>query len=380
MAPSSTHSVTQASNATHTYGSTATAPIPAIREPRGPGYMTSSIIAMDSIGRPVRRGCPIGNFNPGVPRRRQVNAPPYSPAQLGEARGPDSPYHLGRPPANAQSATSIMTRSSRVITGTSAGLANVGSMGTFGRAEAQRLHGGEGRFRPMEAVTRPGRFDHANDPQRDLKKQKGISQNYHGDASLLANQSADIPDNENCSLWITHLPPSTNHHMLLSQIRGVGRVFSVHINEPNRALGHSLAAAKLVFFDRRGAQAFYERSQRPGSHLMIDGRRARVHWNRVKVAQKEAPGATTRCRVLIIKGEPGFVNPGSLNAFFNDFTKFQIDEVITRYKSATMSEVEFRFGSFGCQAETARFALLDRGAGAVGNPVWEVRFGVDPCA
>jgi hypothetical protein len=82
---------------------------------------------------------------------------------------------------------------------------------------------------------------------------KGFSPNYRGDPDIARNQSAAIPAEANCSLFIVGLAPNLTTHELLAGIRNVGRVYATHINPPSPERGHALSAAKLVFFERQGA-------------------------------------------------------------------------------------------------------------------------------
>ena len=87
----------------------------------------------------------------------------------------------------------------------------------------------------------------------------GCSQNYKGNHYLPSNRSADIPEKDNCSFFITGLPPAISTHTLLAHIRDAGRVYASYINEANPSAGHLTAAAKLVFFEKTAAQAFWAR-------------------------------------------------------------------------------------------------------------------------
>jgi hypothetical protein len=82
---------------------------------------------------------------------------------------------------------------------------------------------------------------------------KGFSPNYRGDPDLARNQSAAIPAEANCSLFIVGLAPDLTPHELLSGIRNISRVYATHINPPAPERGHVFSAAKLVFFERAGA-------------------------------------------------------------------------------------------------------------------------------
>ncbi|KAL2019315.1 hypothetical protein VTK56DRAFT_9782 [Thermocarpiscus australiensis] len=82
---------------------------------------------------------------------------------------------------------------------------------------------------------------------------KGFSPNYKGDPDLQRNQSAAIPADANCSLFLVGLAPDLTTRELLSGIRDIGRVYATHINPPDPKRGHFLSAAKVVFFERAAA-------------------------------------------------------------------------------------------------------------------------------
>ncbi|KAH6635119.1 hypothetical protein B0J18DRAFT_38604 [Chaetomium sp. MPI-SDFR-AT-0129] len=243
---------------------------------------------------------------------------------------------------------------------------------------------------------------------------RGFSPNYRGDPSVARNQSAAIPAEANCSLFLVGLAPDLTTHELLSGIRNVGRVYATHINPPDPTRGHQLSAAKLVFFERRAAEIFYNRfapayfSTPRNPHLL-----ARVTWNRIRSAEVDrqddpdlntttlsattsfltAPTQTVttssligtptitpprpRSRVLLIAGPPHIVNAAFLCAYLDTKLSYQIDAILSRGQSEDGKRVlvEFRFGSFRCQAEAARMALMRefRDCGVVCD------YGTDPC-
>ena len=82
---------------------------------------------------------------------------------------------------------------------------------------------------------------------------RGFSPNYRGNPGLARNQSAAIPAEENCSLFLVGLAPDLTTHELLSGIHNVGRVYATHINPPDLERGHMYSAAKVVFFEREAA-------------------------------------------------------------------------------------------------------------------------------
>lgn len=212
-------------------------------------------------------------------------------------------------------------------------------------------------FRPMESRAQRGCSPHE---ALDLMV-KGFSPNYRGNPDLERNRSALIPAEANCSLFITGLSPDLTTHLLLRSIRNMGRIYATHINGPEPSRGHQTCAAKVVFFERTAAERFYERYKNTG--FMVTGRPfhiGRVVWNRIRSREVDAGGR--KSRVLIISGPRSIVNERSLHNYFASKIQFQVDEVITAVPSMRLGSeeralVEFRFGSYRCQAESARMAL-----------------------
>lgn len=214
------------------------------------------------------------------------------------------------------------------------------------------------------------------------KMRLGFSPNYGGDVALPNNQSENIPNELNCSLFIVNLPPTLTTHELLAAIHKLGpsgRIYAVHINGPEPARGHPGCAAKVVFFKREIAHAFYAKCARMwdngGPALPVNDYMARVMWNRIKTSEKLHLSESNASRVLLIAGPSQFVNSRCLTAFFNTKLQFQVDRIVTHVKGSPSGEdavVEYRFGSFRCQAQAAKMAL-DREM-----PHIRCFFGVDP--
>lgn len=209
----------------------------------------------------------------------------------------------------------------------------------------------------------------------------GFSPWYRGDINLRNNQSENIPDDQNCSLFIVNLPPTLTTHELLGAIHKMGpsgRIYAVHINAPELMRGHPGCAAKVVFFKRDVAHAFYMKCtsddpQSPG--LRVNGHPARVMWNRIKTSERQHLSESNASRVLLIAGSPEFVNPRTLTDFFNTKLQFQVDRIITHVRGTPYGEdavVEYRFGSFRCQAQAAKMALTRE------LPHIRCFFGMDP--
>ncbi|KAK0715293.1 hypothetical protein B0H67DRAFT_665333 [Lasiosphaeris hirsuta] len=185
---------------------------------------------------------------------------------------------------------------------------------------------------------------------------KGFSPNYRGNPDLDRNRSAAIPPDANCSLFITGLAPTLTTRELLAGIRDAGRIYATHINAPEPDRGHNTCAAKVVFFERGAAERFYHRFAATGfavrGHPMHVGR---VVWNRIRSAELDVGGR--KSRVLLISGPPGIVNERALRAYFSSKIQYQVDEVRAWATSEDRALIEFRFGSYRCQAESARMAL-----------------------
>ncbi|TGJ84408.1 hypothetical protein E0Z10_g4375 [Xylaria hypoxylon] len=210
----------------------------------------------------------------------------------------------------------------------------------------------------------------------------GVSENYLGDPHLTANQSANIPDELNTSVWITNLPPNLNHKMLLDSVRNCGKVYAAVINAPER--NHITAASKLVFFDVAGCENLLIQARE--GRFIVGGYIPRVRRNRIKTAPK-APSPNSR--VLHIEGPSCIINQRYLASLYRaDDITWQDEEVIVLSSNAMTTRLEWRFGSFRCQAESARHVierlkrqvdLISSGQRELGQRV-TVHFGVDPCA
>lgn len=203
-----------------------------------------------------------------------------------------------------------------------------------------------------------------------------FSPHYQGDIFLPANQSENISNDRNCSLFIVNLPPNLTTHELLAAIHKMGpsgRIFAIHINEPEPQLNHPGCAAKVVFFKRDVAHKFFNLCELGG--FQVDGYNARVMWNRIKTSEKPHLAHSDASRVLLIGGPPNEVNSDALTKFFSQKLEFQTDLIITHNRGSLGKQdavIEFRFGSFRCQAQAAKMALARE------KPFIRCFFGRDP--
>ncbi|KAI1181639.1 hypothetical protein F5B17DRAFT_257726 [Nemania serpens] len=156
-----------------------------------------------------------------------------------------------------------------------------------------------------------------------LRLFSGVSPNYSGNLDLVANRSANIPDELNTAVWIENLPPNLTHKMLLDSVRNCGKVYATVINGP--AQQHTTSASKLVFFDVAGAQNLL-RQAREGTFI-VDGYVPDVRHNRIK-SEAKRPGPHSR--VLHIEGPTCIVNERYLaDLFREDNITWQNEEVLT---------------------------------------------------
>ncbi|KLO79661.1 uncharacterized protein LW93_13359 [Fusarium fujikuroi] len=226
-------------------------------------------------------------------------------------------------------------------------------------------------FRPMAAITRPA----SHTAREDEARESVFSDNYKGEHNTRNASALSLTPEQNCALWLTNLPPDVTHHELLGQIRNVGRIWCSVINEPDWER-HETAAAKVVFFTPGPAQLLLSKSLTQG--ISVRGFPVRVTHNRVKYGEQGILGSASR--VLIITGKSTFVNPSSLTEFFEERFVFEVDEITELIVQGDASKggrsvVEYRFGSFRCQAQMGKMALeKDRPQGFE-----KVEFGEDPC-
>ena len=232
-------------------------------------------------------------------------------------------------------------------------------------------------FRPMQAVLNPSsRYALSRSLDAPISPPPpssalSFSDKYFG-MHTSGNASADhLPPDQNCALWLRNLPPDVTYRELLSSIRGIGRIWCTFINRPD-FIAHSTAAAKVVFFAPESAALFLRHVA--AANPSIRGFRIRADHNRIKYARHAVtPGGASR--VLIVTGEAWFINEASLTAWFADRFIFQVDEVIELVRAGGRAVVEFRFGSYRCQAQMGKMSL-DR----IRPPGFEkVEFGDDPC-
>lgn len=236
-------------------------------------------------------------------------------------------------------------------------------------------------FHPMTVLRdggAPGTPSHSLNLQHRVlaglgfEPEANFSSEYHGIHNV-ANASANIPDDDNCSLWLTKLPPNVTYSEVIAMITHAGpfgRVYCIYVNYPDNVKHHT-AAAKVVFFTPEAAQRLLRYSWSTG--LYVGAYRIIVTHNRIKSrAVVVSPSAS---RVLIITGHVSFVNEKTLMQFYEKKFIFQLDRFIDLITTRDRAVVELRFGSYRCQSQMGKMALeRERPEGFE-----KAEFGDDPC-
>ncbi|RYP63400.1 hypothetical protein DL771_009298 [Monosporascus sp. 5C6A] len=200
--------------------------------------------------------------------------------------------------------------------------------------------------------------------------------NYGGNRTVAQQfKMWDLPDHMNTAVWITGLPSDCTHQDVLAQLRGIGKVYSLHINkpidgpDPTRPLKPNCAAS-LAFFTSEAAQTFLQRCRL--TPFRVKGRRAFVRPNLNKVPPYYDYGVS---RVLIIQGLREYVTVEWLNWYLREVVEMFWDTDRTFLQEiGAENRLEWRFGSWKSQAEAAHRAIYNK----LGE--WmTVSYGRDPC-
>ncbi|KAI1329390.1 hypothetical protein F5Y16DRAFT_108771 [Xylariaceae sp. FL0255] len=193
---------------------------------------------------------------------------------------------------------------------------------------------------------------------------------YRGDHFAPGNQSADIPDEENTSIYMDRLPATLNYPTLFAALHKTGTVKQCHIGPPDQK-NPLTCNVKLIYFAHEDAAAVLKAAK--AGAFKIAGIVPRTCWNRVKVPEQN-PGNKTRC--LRIKGQSWLANQAVLECiwslhglWWNAKKVLDLGEV-----ADGISIVHYNFGSWRCQANKAKKILETSFPG-----VLEVTYRADPC-
>ncbi|KUI71976.1 hypothetical protein VM1G_07759 [Cytospora mali] len=337
----------------------------------GQGFAAANRSAYPQFGQQQQRGQTFAAGN--VPAYPQQHGQQHQYGQNFAARNL-SAYQQHAQQQSSLSPYAPAFQSQTRTTGTTTGTRALGRP----RQQQYRQPGGE-PFRPMKQVLNP---DAVNRPLTEaeiaFRREHGISNNYRGDTANPLNRSADIPDTENCSLFVTNLPPKCTYKDLLGAIarHRPGRVYSSFISPPDTNTdpslpSHRTCAAKVIFYTPAETQRFI--SVVDAGFLNIQGYVARVRHNRCKTpAQPSILSQTSRC--LVISGPQAIVDEVKLRALFDKHFRYETEEVILRQEGDGLRWLEWRFASYRAQAGSA-IKLLPAEYGSTVT----VKYARDPC-
>ncbi|KAI1814107.1 hypothetical protein GGS20DRAFT_577117 [Poronia punctata] len=227
-------------------------------------------------------------------------------------------------------------------------------------------------FQPPNRIIRR-ECAHVITPNHLPNRTRKTSSAYQGDPNLPRNVCAAIPDELNCRLWITGLPPTCTIRQLLSSIKGIGPVYACHVNEPI-ATGpkkFDTAAASLTFFTAEAATRFLERHEvKP---FEVEGYVTTMTRHRIRTEPVPVNG---RSRVLLIVGDPRVVTVENLSRIFTEEWNIRFDTEFVHFRRGQdQNQIHWAFGSFRAQAQ-AIHANINRHQ--LGNGV-QAMYRADPC-
>ncbi|KAI0133203.1 hypothetical protein F4776DRAFT_671571 [Hypoxylon sp. NC0597] len=205
---------------------------------------------------------------------------------------------------------------------------------------------------------------------------------YLGNPTLERNKSANIPEDMNCRLWITGLPPACTVSDLLGAIKDIGPVYASYVVPPpenDKKYGNTIrtSAASLTFFSETATNRFLQRHAvhrfTVGNHITTVGR------HRIRA---EPIPAGRKSRVLIIKGNPKIVTPQNLARLCAGPWNIQYNTDFIKYRPGKESnEIVWAFGSYRAQAQAVFWAIDKPWAGLSKEEAETVavNFAPDPC-
>lgn len=344
------------------------------RGPEQPAERPAQEPAQRPVQRPVQRAAPSVSCAAAEPAARVENPEPSRPVVQRDNAPVESRAGVGRGGFDGN-ATAFRGLNARAPVFQARGMQpreQQQQQRRGGGFQGLSLHRPQHPFKPMNMKLDP---DAAKRPLTEEEKryrdEHGISHNYKGDSRNPSNESANIPDDENCSVWITLLPPDCTYKDLLGAVavHRPGQVFFSVISPPKeptdareaRLASSRTCAAKIVFYKAAAARHLIHVSGR--GEFVVRGFRARVIANKIKVAPQPDNGIFTS-RVVWITGPPRVVNEEYLTELFEGYFRWDTEEILVRVepdegeedskkKASGERTIEWRFAAYHCQAGSA---------------------------
>ena len=207
--------------------------------------------------------------------------------------------------------------------------------------------------------------------EKGLIPQPESASNYLGKADSLSArlQVKDLPDDENCCLWITKIHPSASMKDFLSTIR-TGAIYAVSMSDAQG--DYTTKAAKVVFKKHQSAADFLRQVQK-GRGVYINNLRMVGIWNRH--GYREATVETTR--VLHLRGPIQYMDPDRWVEFFKTGITLVIEHTRDLPEhDPLMRSIEIRFCRVDGQAESGWYAVRKNKKMA---SIIDCQYGPDPC-
>ncbi|CAJ2503842.1 Uu.00g112360.m01.CDS01 [Anthostomella pinea] len=172
-----------------------------------------------------------------------------------------------------------------------------------------------------------------------------------GDLTNPANQGEDISADKNTSVCLSNLPANCRACDILKELRNVGKIWSFSLIPPEELF--TTAAAKVVFWDRDGLEAFLKKYRR--DKFTVLGTRPRVCMTRCRISSEPPSDAS---RAMVITGPSEIIRMSRLCDLFEADLDSDFDYDLERMMKASnedtgQSSIEVRFTSFKDQAEAA---------------------------
>jgi hypothetical protein len=196
---------------------------------------------------------------------------------------------------------------------------------------------------------------------------------YQGDMSSTAYQlqAADLPNEENCSLWLKNIGLRVTEKDIFDQIH-TGAVSILHIYDATD--DHDTKAAKLVFMEPEAAAAFRELCTGTPEGIRIRGKRLHAYYNRDCYRRHTQP---SQSRVLHVNGPKEIMSFERWNQYFSVYSVINWDGANIVFEDDTRRIIAFRFSRIDGQAQTCLQALM--ADESLQRQVWAY-YGRDPCA
>ncbi|KAI9836788.1 MAG: hypothetical protein M1819_000953 [Sarea resinae] len=191
----------------------------------------------------------------------------------------------------------------------------------------------------------------------------------HEEQQAQDSTEEEIPNGENCSLWLTGLPGNVTLTDLFSVLCG-GKVAAAKITGPEASFSHT-AAAKVTFSARSEAEAMLLRARyRP---IKLLGKKISVVWNRNKRRPLDQVTARRISRVLVVSGSRTALDEGYFLELFASRMVFQVDRVVRLAEPNGDEQLCFLF-AYIKQAAWAK-TILDANLATM----VKCYYGEDPC-